>query len=100
MSYREESAALARRNGAIAIAAKMHSENLVSGKAIDLWSLAVCSFCLTVLCHSLANVPQAPAASSSVAASTSTPSTGADVPASLKLFTLTSSRPEVKGEKK
>jgi hypothetical protein len=94
MRYREESAILAQRRGAIAVTATAKPD-LISSRAIDLWSLAVCSFCLTVLCHSLANMPEAPTASNTPAAQSSTSSSNGNTTSSFKLFTLSSPRPEI-----
>jgi hypothetical protein len=98
MRYREESAMLARRSVAIAVAVNAKPDSLVSSRAIDLWSLAVCSFCLTMLCHSLANMPESPSASSDLGVQPSTSSSGIDTTGSFKLFTLVTPRPEITSE--
>jgi hypothetical protein len=73
------------------------SQGFRSSKTIDLWCLAVCSCALTLLCHSLTSAPQTSATySSQTSSQTSSPISTAT--SSFNLFTLTSSKPEIKEE--
>ena len=105
-SYAEEDYALPPQQRAIAhrysstvTSALLRREILLSGKQMDFWALALCSCFLTLLCHSLANIPPIPnAATRTPAQQAATSSSGAPAIFNLNLFTLPGSRPELEDE--
>ncbi|HEY9645256.1 MAG TPA: hypothetical protein V6C88_02745 [Chroococcidiopsis sp.] len=81
---------------ATAIAAK----GWMPSKQLDLWSLALCSCVLTLLCHSIATPPQTTNVSSSraIAPSNAGMSTSPASQLMFKLFTMPGQRPEIEDD--
>ncbi|MGG6292976.1 hypothetical protein ACQ4M4_01020 [Leptolyngbya sp. AN02str] len=91
--HRKQSNVHSRRTEAQAIAARA---DMFSARNLDLVSLAVCSCVLTLLCHSVTNLPQASTSLNSKPASqTGSASSGGSI---FSAFTVPSSRPQLKEE--
>jgi hypothetical protein len=72
---------------------------LISNRHLDFWSLALCSCFLTLLCHSLANPPQAVTAKhQTIAQDSPNVATRSSSHLTLKLFTLPATKPEIESE--
>lgn len=81
--------------------AVMAQQSVLSSRYLDFCSLALCSFVLTMLCHTTANLPHAPVGNASGGSATqaaSTPTSGGMSNFLFKLYTMPSAKPEVEDE--
>lgn len=82
-----------------AIAITETQSQWLSGKHLDFCSLALCSFALTLLCHSIANPPNLPGSAGEAQSRTSSSATGrTPINSSFSLFTMKASRPHIRDE--